>query len=125
MIATVLKNTLLNHSLKSSLKIKENFDDILNNFERRLELDLKIKENNIMAGKAGIAITLNSLYQSTNDPRLKDYVLFWQENMLNSEMEKKSNDDNSLICGLSGIGLVLLANLETQKPYWISNILLL
>jgi lantibiotic modifying enzyme len=81
-------------------------------------------------GAAGNAHLFNRAYQATGDPALRTAALTWLEHTLAyqepggrcagflAQEESGSVEDESLLSGIAGIGLTLLAAITSVEPQW-------
>jgi len=86
-----------------------------------LQEDTYISDAGICHGSAGIAMIFNRMYLNTGISEFRLATDYWIKEtlkLLDERMMSVSNNDNSLLTGLSGIELVLLSYLTKDSQLW-------
>lgn len=120
-----------------SLTDKNLFDfstKILEKTTRRQYNNTQIKDASFCHGASGASYIYNYLYQITGNEDYKKSAIYWLNDTIervdtidfegSGQLNDQLNDTYTILTGLSGVGLVLLASLENKKDSW-SEILLL
>lgn len=120
--------------LKNQVLVRDAVDTVLHASKRREPEENGIRDAGFCHGLIGVCHIFNRFYQKTGIVDFKETALYWLEKTMDSGQEgltgyrkfseKGWEDDNSLLEGLTGIGLSLISAVSDIEPVWDQSLLL-